>query len=134
MAPGASLSDCQADLLLLSAQTHVAALEAALSAHALPSTIFSAADKILEPIKPVLFAYGNSQRTDAEGVAIRRAVWGLAEPATFFEQQQVPGASAPASGVGSAGWALSELQSASTDIEAVTRLLGASSGGQTACP
>ncbi len=132
---GEGLGDCQALGLLISAQQRIASLETAVSASASPATIWAAAEAIVEPIKPVLSAYGSSGRIDAQATAIRTAVLHLAVTAALFEQQQVPGASAPASGLGSVAWALDELQSASREVdEAATLLKGRAAPGQTPCP
>lgn len=132
---GEGLGDCMSVGLLISAQQRIASLEMAVSAHASPATISAAAEGILEPIKPVLYAYGSSESTEPQVVAIRTAVWDLAESAGFFERQQAPGANAPASGLGSAAWALDELLRASREVDEAARLVRSQAAlEQTPCP
>jgi hypothetical protein len=132
---GEVLGDCQAVELLISARQRIGSLETAVSAGASPATIVAAAEGILEPIKPVLYAYGSGERTDAQATAIRTAVWDLVEAAGFFERQQVPGASAPASGLGSAAWALDGLRRAAREVDEAARLVMAQAApGQAPCP
>lgn len=115
---------CQAVTLLRSGQSGIAALDRVIDDPGSSAKVIAAAEAILDPLKPILSAYGGTHvSSDPVEGAVLAAAQDLFEAAGFFERQELPGASAPPSGLGSREWARGELRRASHEVDQAAALL-----------